>query len=438
MKMEILLCQLKQALVGLDPHGSVGFSKPNLEPTKIAQALDDESWVEAMQEELLQFKIQKIWTLVDLPYGKKAIGTKWVYRNKKDERGIVVRNKARLVAQGYKKEEGIDYDKVFAHVARIKAIRKARERIFGMSTTFVSNMLALRSSLVKVQSYPLNPPNILYASLDNFTLVAIAKVSQSHKEQQFREQKDGLDHMVPQSKWFPKKVGDGLSMRRCLMCGKGFNTDASLDCSTESMRTSLRPSPRQTLMSSSLGRRFREQKFIHDFVPMDSGNKKKKKSMEPESEGKKSKRKTQKHRRTKKDTKLPQTSVPQDLGTDEAIYKEGSERVLEKPNEPPFSEGHTSGSGEGSMEYHFELTDNVSPTPYDSPLSGDNTPGSDEGRMELIKELMETCTSLTERVLALEEAKIAQDSVINRLKLRVKRLEKKRCKNFTTYEEEIV
>ncbi|GJQ97091.1 putative ribonuclease H-like domain-containing protein [Tanacetum coccineum] len=68
------------------------------------------------------FKIQKFWTLVDLPYGKKAIGTKWVYRNKKDERGIVVRNKARLVAQGYKQEEGIDYDDVFAHVARIEAV----------------------------------------------------------------------------------------------------------------------------------------------------------------------------------------------------------------------------------------------------------------------------------------------------------------------------
>ncbi|GJX45932.1 putative ribonuclease H-like domain-containing protein [Tanacetum coccineum] len=92
------------------------------EPTKIAQALDDESWVEAMQEELLQFKIQKVWTLVDLAYGKKAIGTKWEYRNKKDERGIVVRNKARLVAQGYKQKEGIDYDEVFAPVARIEAI----------------------------------------------------------------------------------------------------------------------------------------------------------------------------------------------------------------------------------------------------------------------------------------------------------------------------
>ncbi|GJS30884.1 putative ribonuclease H-like domain-containing protein [Tanacetum coccineum] len=59
----------------------------------------------------------------DLPYGKKVIGTKWFYRNKKDERGVVVRNKARLVAQGYRQEEGINYDEVFAPVASIKAIR---------------------------------------------------------------------------------------------------------------------------------------------------------------------------------------------------------------------------------------------------------------------------------------------------------------------------
>ncbi|GJT34723.1 putative ribonuclease H-like domain-containing protein [Tanacetum coccineum] len=74
----------------------------------------------SMQEELLQFKIQKVWTLFDLPSGKKAIGTKWVYRNKKDERGIIFRNKARLVAQGYKQEEGIDYDDVFSPVDRFE------------------------------------------------------------------------------------------------------------------------------------------------------------------------------------------------------------------------------------------------------------------------------------------------------------------------------
>ncbi|GJT85237.1 putative ribonuclease H-like domain-containing protein [Tanacetum coccineum] len=94
-----------------------------LEPKKISEALEDEGWVDAMQEELLQFEIQKVWILVDLPYGKKAIGTKWVYRNKKDERGVVVRNKARLVAQGHRQEEGIDYDEVFAPVARLEAIR---------------------------------------------------------------------------------------------------------------------------------------------------------------------------------------------------------------------------------------------------------------------------------------------------------------------------
>ncbi|GJY16839.1 putative ribonuclease H-like domain-containing protein [Tanacetum coccineum] len=93
------------------------------EPKKVIHALKDPSWIEAMQEELLQFKLQEVWTLVDLPNGKRAIGTKWVFRNKKDEKGIVIRNKARLVAQGYTQEEGIDYDEVFAPVARIEAIR---------------------------------------------------------------------------------------------------------------------------------------------------------------------------------------------------------------------------------------------------------------------------------------------------------------------------
>ncbi|GJX18579.1 putative ribonuclease H-like domain-containing protein [Tanacetum coccineum] len=67
---------------------------------------------------------KKVWTLVDLPNGKRAIGTKWVFRNKKGERGIVVRNKARLVAQGYTQEKGIDYNEVFAPIARIEVIRR--------------------------------------------------------------------------------------------------------------------------------------------------------------------------------------------------------------------------------------------------------------------------------------------------------------------------
>nr|GEU77151.1 putative ribonuclease H-like domain-containing protein [Tanacetum cinerariifolium] len=76
-----------------------------------------------VSEELLQFKMQKVWVLVDLPHGKRAIGTKWVFKNKTDERGIMVRNKARLVTQGHIQKEGIDYEEVFAPVARIEAIR---------------------------------------------------------------------------------------------------------------------------------------------------------------------------------------------------------------------------------------------------------------------------------------------------------------------------
>nr|GEV82642.1 hypothetical protein [Tanacetum cinerariifolium] len=95
---------------------------PNLKEI-VAQSLTDPSWIEAMQDELPHFKLQQVWTLVDLPNGKKAIGTKWIYKNKKDERGIVIRNKARLVAQGYPQEDRIDYDDAFALLVRIKAIR---------------------------------------------------------------------------------------------------------------------------------------------------------------------------------------------------------------------------------------------------------------------------------------------------------------------------
>ncbi|GJT38889.1 putative ribonuclease H-like domain-containing protein [Tanacetum coccineum] len=90
--------------------GDVQSSVQTRRTKKVSIALSDPAWVEAMQEELLQFKLQNVWVLVDLPKGHRAIGTKWVYRNKKDERGIVIRNKARLVAQGHTQEEGIDYD----------------------------------------------------------------------------------------------------------------------------------------------------------------------------------------------------------------------------------------------------------------------------------------------------------------------------------------
>ncbi|GJW13059.1 putative ribonuclease H-like domain-containing protein, partial [Tanacetum coccineum] len=103
---------------------------------------------------------KKVWRLVDLPKGKHTIGTKWVYRNKKDERGTVVRNKARLVAQGYTQEEGIDYDEVFAPVARIEAIRLflAYASFMGFIMYQMDVKSAFLYGTIKEEVYVCQPP----------------------------------------------------------------------------------------------------------------------------------------------------------------------------------------------------------------------------------------------------------------------------------------
>ncbi|KAJ9546567.1 LOW QUALITY PROTEIN: hypothetical protein OSB04_019110 [Centaurea solstitialis] len=126
----LVIGDIQSPMITRKQSKAVGFQNPNsgmfscflsqTEPKKVFDAMKDPSWIEAMQEELLQFVLQHVW---DLPRGHRAIGTKWIFRNKKDERGIVIKNKARLVAQGYTQEKGIDYDDVFAPVARIEAIR---------------------------------------------------------------------------------------------------------------------------------------------------------------------------------------------------------------------------------------------------------------------------------------------------------------------------
>ncbi|GJX60313.1 retrovirus-related pol polyprotein from transposon TNT 1-94 [Tanacetum coccineum] len=94
-----------------------------IEPKNVNEALGDESWIVAMQEELNQFVANDVWELVPQPRNMTIIGTKWVFRNKLDENGVVSRNKARLVAQGYNQQEGIDYDETYAPVARLESIR---------------------------------------------------------------------------------------------------------------------------------------------------------------------------------------------------------------------------------------------------------------------------------------------------------------------------
>ncbi|GJV82604.1 retrovirus-related pol polyprotein from transposon TNT 1-94 [Tanacetum coccineum] len=94
-----------------------------IEPKNVNEALTDESWIIAMQEKLNQFIANDVWELVPQPKNMKIIGTKWVFRNKLDENYVVSQNKARLVAQGYNQQEGIDYDETYAPVARLESIR---------------------------------------------------------------------------------------------------------------------------------------------------------------------------------------------------------------------------------------------------------------------------------------------------------------------------
>jgi len=76
-----------------------------------------------MHEEINNFKRNQVWELVERPSDHNVIGTRWVFCNKQDHDGIVVRNKARLVAQGYTQVEGLDFGETYALVARLEAIR---------------------------------------------------------------------------------------------------------------------------------------------------------------------------------------------------------------------------------------------------------------------------------------------------------------------------
>ncbi|KAK1614438.1 hypothetical protein QYE76_019955 [Lolium multiflorum] len=95
-----------------------------VEPKKVFEALEDSDWLEAMHEELNNFKRNKVWTLVKKPKEcRNVIGTKCIFKNNQDEFGNVVRNKARLVAQGFSQVEGIDFGETYAPVARLESIR---------------------------------------------------------------------------------------------------------------------------------------------------------------------------------------------------------------------------------------------------------------------------------------------------------------------------
>ncbi|GJW29133.1 retrovirus-related pol polyprotein from transposon TNT 1-94 [Tanacetum coccineum] len=134
-----------------------------IEPKNVNEALGDESWIVAMQEELNQFVANDVWELVPQPRNMTIIGTKWVFRNKLDENDVVSRNKARLVAQGYNQQEVIDYDETYALVAKLEFIRILLDYAYALD--FKLFQMDVKStflnSFINEEVYVAQPPGFI-------------------------------------------------------------------------------------------------------------------------------------------------------------------------------------------------------------------------------------------------------------------------------------
>ena len=140
-----------------------------IEPKNVNDALGDNNWVIAMQDELNQFNRNYVWSLVPETDAMNMIGTKWVFRNKIDENNNILKNKARLVAKCYNQEEGIDFDETYAPIARLEAVRLLLP--YACMCNFKLSQMDLKSAFVNgflnEEVYVSQPPDFedhLYAS----------------------------------------------------------------------------------------------------------------------------------------------------------------------------------------------------------------------------------------------------------------------------------
>ncbi|GJT25820.1 retrovirus-related pol polyprotein from transposon TNT 1-94, partial [Tanacetum coccineum] len=447
----------------------------HVEPKKVIQALTDPSWIEAMQYELLQFKLQKVWTLVDLPYVKRAIGTKWIYINKKDKRGIVVRNKVRLVAQGYTQEEGIDYNAVFAPVARIEEIRlflayasfknfvvyqmdvksaflygkieeevyvcqppefedpefpdrvyKKDDGIFISQDKYVDEILKkFGFSTVKTASTPMetSKPDIMFVVCACARFQVTPKVSHLHVVKRIFRYLKGQPKL---GLWYPKDSPFDLEAYT-----NNDYASASLDrkstiggCQFFGRRLISWQCKKQTIVANSTTKAeyVAASNLPTKAFDIDDWN-----GLEM--------------LRMKLGLKLVTvgvTTAEENTDFDEIVdflnanpiryaltirlSMRRGETVWKRAATTAASLDAEQDSGDRPAQTRFER---LSKQSNDPPLSGVNTPGSGEDRLKII-ELMEICTKLSDRVLALENVKTAQDLEITSLKKRVKKLEKKK------------
>ena len=114
--------RLRKGNILLANHVTYHCYLAQFELKRVEEALQDENWVESMHEKLNQFVRNDVWKLTPRLENVHVIGTKWIFKNKTNEDGEIIRNKSRLVAQGYTQVEGVDFDESFAPVARHESI----------------------------------------------------------------------------------------------------------------------------------------------------------------------------------------------------------------------------------------------------------------------------------------------------------------------------
>lgn len=133
------------------------------EPNNFSEAEHDDLWRQAMLEELNSIEENNTWMLTDLPVSKRPIGLKWVFKLKKDETGAVVKHKARLVAKGYVQRQGIDFDEVFAPVARMESVRLllAVAAHFGWAVHHMDVKSAFLNGELEEEVYVSQPPGFV-------------------------------------------------------------------------------------------------------------------------------------------------------------------------------------------------------------------------------------------------------------------------------------
>ncbi|GKB13872.1 putative ribonuclease H-like domain-containing protein [Tanacetum coccineum] len=433
---------------------------------------------------------RRFWTLVDLPNGKRAIGTKWVYRNKKDERGIVIKNKARLVAQGYTQEEGIDYDEVFAPVARIEAIRLFLA--YASFKDFVVYQMDVKSAFLygKIEDkvYVYQPPGFEDPDFpDRFYKVenALYGLHQAPKAWTASKAEGIWDFYMPRQKGIGVNAGNSklmllgihlqllekvnaarhnllLLVLQALVDGKNIvvieasgRRDLQLedvngvDClpnatifeqltlmgAKTTVWNEFSNTMASTIIYLATNQKFNFSKYIFESMVknLDSASKflmyprfvqvfldnqlegmmnhnrvyiapshTKKvfanmKRQGKDFSGRVTPLKQRPRKPKRKDTEIPQSSVPVENVADEAVYEErddGLERAT------------TTSTGLDAEQDR-----------------GFNTPRSGEDSLQL-KELMEFCTKLQQRVLDLENTKTAQAHKITSLQKRAKKLER--------------